>query len=184
LTDQDRDNIRAFQLKMMSTMPHLAFAQMRHAFRHKLEISSHWVMIHRVAILSNVEPVWIPCCPNSCMAYTGDHADLEACRFCNESKYAADGRPRRLFCYLPIIRRLQGFFMNHKKVEQLLYRHNYQRNPGAISDVFDGQHYRDLRKKKVVVNGEELPHCYFSGKYDISLSACTDSYLLFERRRK
>ncbi|KAJ7478792.1 hypothetical protein B0H11DRAFT_2233938 [Mycena galericulata] len=31
-------------------MPLLAFAQMRYAFRHKLEISSHWVMIHRVAI--------------------------------------------------------------------------------------------------------------------------------------
>ncbi|KAJ7457316.1 hypothetical protein FB451DRAFT_1274566, partial [Mycena latifolia] len=47
---------------------------------------------------------------------------------------------------------------------------------------FDGEHYRDLCKK-VVVDGNELSHCYFSGKFDIALSICTDSYLLFERRR-
>jgi hypothetical protein len=93
-------------------------------------------------------------------------------------------RPRRLFCYLPIIPRLQGFFQNPSKVEQLLYRHRYQHVPGTIADAFDGQNYRNLRKKKVVVDGEELPHCYFSGKNDISLSICTDSYLLFDRRRK
>ncbi|KAF7345179.1 hypothetical protein MSAN_01894200 [Mycena sanguinolenta] len=56
LTEQDRDNISAFQLKMISNMPRVAFEQMRHAFRHKLDISSHWVMIHRVAILSRIEP--------------------------------------------------------------------------------------------------------------------------------
>ncbi|KAJ7827294.1 hypothetical protein B0H13DRAFT_2373944 [Mycena leptocephala] len=34
LTEEDRDNICAFQLKMLSNMPHIAFGQMRHAFRH------------------------------------------------------------------------------------------------------------------------------------------------------
>ncbi|KAJ7609097.1 hypothetical protein FB45DRAFT_1067121 [Roridomyces roridus] len=46
LTERDCDNLRAFQLKMICSMPML-----------KLEISSHWVMIHRVATLSGVEPV-------------------------------------------------------------------------------------------------------------------------------
>ncbi|KAJ7466343.1 hypothetical protein FB451DRAFT_1093297, partial [Mycena latifolia] len=184
LTEQDRDNIRAFRLKMLCTMPHLAFAQMRYAFRNKLEISSHYIMIHRVAILSGIEPVWYHCCINSCMAYTGNYSDSTSCKFCPETRYAADGRPRRLFCYLAIIPRLQGYFMNPKKVEQLLYRHNYKHIPGTISDVFDGEHYRNLCKKKVVVDGNELSHCYFSGKFNIALSICTDSYLLFERRRK
>lgn len=167
-------------------MPHLAFAQMRYAFRNKLEISSHWVMIHRVAILSGIEPHWYHCCVNSCMAYTGEHADLNECCFkeCKEPRYASDGRPRRLFCYLPLIPRLQGYFMSPKKVEQLLYRHNYKPTPETIADIFDGQHYKDLRNKNVVVDGQELPHHYFSSKYDIALSVCTDSYLLFERRRK
>ncbi|KAF7335395.1 hypothetical protein MVEN_02192100 [Mycena venus] len=184
LSEQDRDNFRAFQLKMISNMPHLAFAQMRYSFRHKLQISSHYVMIHRIAVLSGVMPQWYHCCSNSCMAYTGVYSELTQCRHCGESRFASDGRPRRLFCYLPLIPRLQGYFMSPQKVQQLLYRHNYKHKSGTIADVFDGEHYRNLCKKKVVVDGKELPHNYFSGKNDIALSICTDSYLLFDRRRK
>ncbi|KAJ6545534.1 hypothetical protein B0H19DRAFT_1266953 [Mycena capillaripes] len=115
------------------------------------------------------------------MAFTGVHANLKF-KDCKEPRFAADGRPRRLFCYLPIIPRLQGFFQNPKKVEQLLYRHKHI--PGTICDVFDSDNYRNLRKTKVVVDDQGLSHCYFSSKYDIALSICTDSYLLFERRRK
>ncbi|KAF7334036.1 hypothetical protein MVEN_02309100 [Mycena venus] len=184
LTEQDRDNIAAFQLKMISNMPRVAFSQMRHAFRRKLAISSHWVMIHRIAILSGIEPQWFHCCPGSCMAYTGKHAPLQQCRFCEEPRLNSSGKPRRLFCYLPLIPRLQGFFMSPKKVEQLLYRHNYKPIPGTISDVFDGEGYKQLRTRNVMVDGKELSHRYFSGKYDIALGICTDSYLLFDRRRK
>ncbi|KAJ7182319.1 hypothetical protein C8R43DRAFT_1115958 [Mycena crocata] len=91
LSEKDRDNIRAFRVKMICTMPHLAFTQMRYAFRHKLEISSHWVMIHRVAILSGIEPQWFHCCVNSCMAYTGDDTDLTHCKICEEARFASDG---------------------------------------------------------------------------------------------
>ncbi|KAJ7733130.1 hypothetical protein B0H16DRAFT_1732424 [Mycena metata] len=184
LTEQDRDNIRAFRLKMLSNMPRVAFAQMRHAFRHKLEISSHWVMIHRIAILSCIEPMWFHCCPDSCMAYTGAYKDLTKCEYCNEPRFNALGNPRRLFCYLPIIPRLQGFFMNPEKVKQLLYRHKYNHIPGTISDVFDCEHYRTLCTQRVVVDGHKLSHNYFSNPYDIALGFCTDSYLLFDRRRK
>ncbi|KAJ7688114.1 hypothetical protein B0H17DRAFT_1135769 [Mycena rosella] len=135
LTEKDRDNIRAFRLKILSNMPR-------------------------------------------------EHSELDACRFCHESRLNAASKPRRLFCYIPIIPRLQGLFMDPKKVEQLLYRHNYKHVPGTVADVFDGIHYQTLRTRKVGVNGEELSHCYFSGKYDIALGVCTDSYLIFERRRK
>ncbi|KAJ7624105.1 hypothetical protein DFH06DRAFT_1481700 [Mycena polygramma] len=76
------------------------------------------------------------------------------------------------------------FFQNPKKVEQLLYRHNYTPLPDSICDVFDGENYKSLCRKKVVVDGQELSHRYFSHNNDIALSICTHSYLLFERRRK
>lgn len=38
------------------------FKQMRYAFDHKLDLSSEWAILHRVAILSRVEPVWYHCC--------------------------------------------------------------------------------------------------------------------------
>ena len=102
---------------MLSNMPRVAIQQMCYAFRKKLNISSsHWVMIHRIAILSSVEPTWFHCCPNSCMAYTGEYSDLQCCQFCKEPRLNSAKKPRRLFCYLPLIPRLQGFFMNPKKL--------------------------------------------------------------------
>lgn len=74
--------------------------------------------------------------------------------------------------------------MSPTKVQQLLYRHNYRPILETMSDVFDGEHYRNLCARKVVVDGKELSHRYFSGENDIALSVCTDSYLIFERRRK
>ncbi|KAJ7231818.1 hypothetical protein C8J57DRAFT_1091622, partial [Mycena rebaudengoi] len=179
LTEEDRDSIRAFKLKMISNMQREVFEQLRHSFGHKLEISSEWVMIHRIAILSRVEPRWYHCCVNSCMAYTGDDSDSVSCRFCAEPRYTSGGKPRRLFCYLPLIPRLQGYFQNPKMVEKLLYRHNYRHQRDTIADVFDGIHYRTLQQKNVVVDGQELAHTYFSGRYDIALGICTDSFLLF-----
>ncbi|KAJ7069063.1 hypothetical protein B0H15DRAFT_783198, partial [Mycena belliarum] len=186
LTDQDRDNIRAFKLVLVSKMPRVAFNHMRYAFNHKLEISSHWAMIHRIAILSHIEPVWYDCCPQSCIAYTAHYANLTHCPIstCKTPRFTDSNKPRRLFCYLPIIPRLQGFFQNSAKIDALLYRHRYKHRAGEISDVFDGQHYRTLRTRKVTVDGKELPHCYFSGQHDVALGVCLDSYLLFDRRRK
>ncbi|KAJ7727430.1 hypothetical protein DFH07DRAFT_896229, partial [Mycena maculata] len=184
LTDADRDNVRAFKLQLASGMSRSAFAQMRYAFRHQLEISSHWAMIHRIAILARVQSDWYNCCPHSCLAYTGHYADLTHCCFCAEPRFTPTNKPRRLFCYLPVIPRLQAFFSNPKKIDSLLYRHNYKHRPDEISDVFDGLHYRNLCRTKVTVDGRELPHCYFSGKYDVSLGICLDSYLLFDRKRK
>ena len=184
LTENDRDNIRAFKLKMMSNMSRDVFEQLRYAFDHKLDLSSEWAMIHRMAILSAVEPVWYHCCVNSCLAYTGDDSEEESCRFCHEPRYTPNARkPRRLFPYLPIIPRLQGYFQNPKMVEKLLYRHRYVHEPNTIADVFDGIHYRTLRQQNVVVDGQELPHKYFSGQYDIALGVALDGFLLFKRNR-
>ncbi|KAJ6613932.1 hypothetical protein B0H10DRAFT_1763781, partial [Mycena sp. CBHHK59/15] len=149
LTEKDRDSIRAFKLVLLSKMPRIAFAHMHHAFRHKMDISSHWAIIHRIAILICVEPVWYHCCPNSCMAYMGPYSDLTHCR-CRECK-----EPR---------------FTHSDKLHKA----------GEISDVFDSDHYRTLRRTKVTVDGKKLPHCYFSGKHDIALGICLDSYLLFQ----
>jgi hypothetical protein len=77
-----------------------------------------------------------------------------------------------------------GFLLKSEKIEQLRYHPNYELIPGTISDVFDGEHYRELRTQKVVVDGKELPYCYFSGEYDIALGFCADSYLLLDRCRK
>jgi hypothetical protein len=185
LSEEDHDNIRAFKLRMISNMPRAAFNQMRYAFQHKLNIHSLYVITHRLAILSGVEPQWFDCCINSCIAYTGQYQDLDKCPDCSEGRLTlpAHGQPRRMFCYIPLIPRLQTYFANENTLMELQYRHKYKPSNNTISDVFDSEHYQNLCKTRVTVDGQELPHKYFSGKHDIAFSTCLDSYLLHKRRR-
>jgi hypothetical protein len=182
LTDKDRDNIRAFKLRMMSGMERQTFNQMRHLFRHKLEISSDWVILRRMGILSEIEPIWYDCCINSCIAFTGKYANYTNCPHCQEVR-TCNGKPRRAFGYLPIIPRLQGMFHNLKLVETMRYRANYQHDPNSISDIFDSLAYRSLCQTAVTVDGKKLRHHYFSNSEDLALSVCTDAFLLFKRHR-
>jgi len=183
LSEDEIDEIRAFKLRMLGKMPREFFDQMRYAFAHKMTISSLYVVTNKLALLSRVHPVWIDCCVNSCIAYTKEYQNANNCPECNQVRYRANGRPRRVFCYIPFIPRLQRFFQNRRIRQELLYRHEYQHEPGIIADVFDCEHYRNLCKTLVTVRGEQLPHCYFSGKHDIAFSTCLDSYLLYKRRR-
>ena len=184
LTEQDRDNICAFKLCIMSNMSHSVFNQMRHTLGHKLDISSEWVILHRMATLSGVEPKAYDCCINSCMAYTRTHAQKQLCDYCHENHFSLSGKPCWQFLYLPVGPRSTSFFQNKKMVEKLSYHCNYVSEPGTIEDVFDAEHYQTLLKSKVVIDGQEKHWRYFSGKNDIAFSLCTDGYQLLGKRRK
>ncbi|KAJ7048297.1 hypothetical protein C8F01DRAFT_1267845 [Mycena amicta] len=182
-TEKDRDNCRAFLLKVLSNMTRDTFNQMREAFSHKLEINSEWVIIHKMAMLSGVEPIWVDCCRDGCMAFTGEHENLSHCKYCGAVRCNEAGKPVRQFAYLPLIPRLKGFFMNKEKIKQLRYRINRDSSSTVVSDVFDAENYKNLCKQQVKVDKKTLPHEYFSGDDDIALGFCTDSYLLFNRQR-
>jgi hypothetical protein len=183
INDDDRDNIRAFKLKMFSNMPRRMFNQVRHTFRHKCAVNSEWVMIRRIAILSGIEPMKIDCCINTCIAYTGKYELREDCPFCHESRYTRDRKPRRTFLYIPLIPRLQSFYQNKSIIKLLSYRHCFEHQPDRIRDVFDSQHYRQLLRRKVKVDGVERPYTFFSDRRDIAFALSLDGYLLFKRRR-
>ena len=148
-----------------------------------MDLSSEWIVIRQMALLSGIEPVWYDCCINSCVAYTQQYTDLRKCPLCDQDPFGSNGKARKVFGYLPLIPRLQGFFQNPKMVKKLSYRHRYVHTPGSISDVFDSQSYRQLLRKEVVVDGEVLPHHFFLGKYDISISICLDAFLLFQQKQ-
>ncbi|KAH7911338.1 Transposase family tnp2-domain-containing protein, partial [Hygrophoropsis aurantiaca] len=183
LSEIDRDNIRAFKFWTMSNISRLAFNQMRFMLRGKLSIDSEYVILHRLAILSGVKPVSYDCCIKSCIAYTSKYQHHQYCPFCDEPRLNRNGGTRRRFYYLPIIPRLQGFFQSPTMIENLSYRADYEPSPDKIRDIFDSNHYHRLLRHRVVVDDEKLSHRYFSDKRDIALSLCTDSYLLYKRRR-
>jgi hypothetical protein len=165
-------------------MPYRAFDQMRYAFRHQMQISSLYVITQKLAILSGIKPVYYDCCPKSCIAYTGKYKDGAQCPFCNELRYTQHHQPRRMFCYIPLIPRLQKYFSNPNTAKLLSYRHSHKSDSNSISDVFDGEHYKNLKNTVTTVDGIRLPHYYFSSEDDIAFSVCLDSYLLYKRRRR
>ncbi|KAH9911719.1 uncharacterized protein B0H18DRAFT_891936, partial [Fomitopsis serialis] len=179
LTEKDCDNIRAFKLRFILDVPRRAFNHMRESFSHKMDIDSEWVILHHMARLTGVQPVWYDCCINSCIAYLGKYLDDTKCSFCEHLRKQPTGRAFRQFCYLPIIPRLQGFFRSERKIKEMNYRAKFEKSEDMINDVFDCEHYERLCKTKVVIDGIEKSHKYFSDPRDIALSICTDGFLLF-----
>ncbi|KAF9228534.1 hypothetical protein BS17DRAFT_691103, partial [Gyrodon lividus] len=180
ITDEDRDNIRAYQLKIMCNMPQQVFNHMRHTFQHKMDLDSEWVILHHLALLARVDPKIYHCCVNSCITYTLKYVHHESCPFCKEPRYAKGGHPHRIFYYIPLIPQLQAFFQNIEMIKQLSYRFFFRHQEGLIRDVFDSKWYHTLLEQKVVVDGVEHDHKYFSGKHDLAFSLATDGFLLFD----
>ena len=183
VTDIDRDNIRAFKLKMFGNVTRCTFNQMRHAFRHKLEIRSENIMIHRIVLLAGVQPVKYDCCINFCVAYTGKYELYENCPFCHQPRFTRDRKVRRSYNYIPLIPRLQAFYQSQGMIRKLSYQRHYQHDPGRICDVFDCSHYRNLLRRKVTIDGIERPYTYFCDGRDIAFGLSVDGYLLYKRRR-
>ncbi|KAJ7312265.1 hypothetical protein DFH08DRAFT_717817, partial [Mycena albidolilacea] len=162
LTEKDRDNIAAFKLLMLSKMSRVAFNHMRNTFSHKMDTSLEWVILHCIALLTRIEPLWFHCCPN--IADTSQHSNLSHCPYPDCWEHTIHQLAPLVNCNLPLIPHLQGLFSNPKTVEELLYWHNYRSRHDKVSDVFDGIHYQNLRKTKVTFHGRELAHCYSCGQ--------------------
>ncbi|EIN12015.1 hypothetical protein PUNSTDRAFT_63385 [Punctularia strigosozonata HHB-11173 SS5] len=154
-------------------------------FRTRIHINSEWVLLRRIALLSGVVPVWYDCCVNSCICYLGQYKDADTCPYCGELRYLEGRRnrkARRYFCYVPFIPRLQSYFRSEDMITLLRYRSEHAGSEDVISDVFDCQHYNNLRKAPVVIDDEEQSFCYFSGDTDLAFASCSDSYLIFRRK--
>jgi hypothetical protein len=100
---------------------------------------------------TNLTPLLLDCCVNSCMAYTGENAELSSCTLqsCNEPRRLPSGEPRRQFIYFPLSQRLALQYQEAKRARIMkTYRHDLtgsQPNSNAryLRDVFDGSLYRD-----------------------------------------
>ncbi|KIK50986.1 hypothetical protein GYMLUDRAFT_181948, partial [Collybiopsis luxurians FD-317 M1] len=183
LNKSDIDSIKAFHLTIGNHLTRKAFEQMRYLFRSDLNIESEWKTIHRMHNLSQIEPLWLDMCVKSCIAYTGQYADLDSCPECGELRRDDQGASRRRFCYISLIPRFKGFFLNKSLIELMRYRSNYSYSPDALSDVFDSDGYKALLHQNVKVDGQTLPHRYFDGKDDIALAFWHDSHQVFHRKQ-
>ena len=183
MSDNDRDNIRAFNLRLTSNLARSAFNQLQHSFSHKLDLDSLYMSNRRLAILAGVTPLLINMCISSCIAYMRQYKNLTHCPYCKEPR-KANSKPWHQFLYLPLIPRLQGFFRNPETVQLLAYHHTYKPSEDEIDDVFDGDLYRELCNTYVVVDGVQRSYKFFSGKHGIALGVGMDGYLIFGKRAR
>ena len=49
-------------------------------------------------------------CPNDCIVFRGEYAELEACPICHSSRFLMDNTPAKRFTYLSISLRLERLF--------------------------------------------------------------------------
>ncbi len=184
LTEDDMKILRPFALKVDEHMSGQTFEKLAFAFPDS-RLSTWKTIQSRVARLSGFEPQLYDCCIDSCCAFTGPHAAKAECPYCHAPRYNAQGKPQKVFVYLPVTPRLKVFLANEKTARAMLYRaKEHVHKPGTITDVMDSRSYRNLLNKKVVVDGQELEHKYFEDDRDVALGLSTDGFAPFKRRTK
>jgi hypothetical protein len=180
----DMEALRIFSWQVQNNLTQVALSQLPFVFPDR-PIPTWKVIMTRALHLAGLEPVFIDCCINSCMAFTGNHTKLKNCIWpkCKQPRYDTSGKPRKRFCYIPLIPRLKMFMASERFSKLMQYRaHGHHHEEGTVKDVFDGQHYRKLLSKRVTVDGKTCGHRFFSDGRDIALGLSTDGFAPFKRR--
>ncbi|KAL1701989.1 hypothetical protein EV121DRAFT_210964, partial [Schizophyllum commune] len=192
LSDEEIDYLTFFALKNDgSGITDETYRKLRYlpaVKRAGMHIPSYKMAKRLTEKLSGVEATEYDCCINSCLCYTGPHANETVCPYCKESRRDDTGKPRRRFRYIPIIPRLRSFYQNSDMATKMLYRHksrnDAQHDPETMYDMMDGTHYDRLTRTKVVVNEKEYAHRFFDDHHNIALGLSTDGFAPFRRRSK
>ena len=120
LTEEDRRLLQAFAYQIKHGLTEEAFKDIPEAFGAD-EFPSLQKIRSRMAFLSGIKAERYDCCINSCMAYTGSLADLDACPHCKEPRYNQYASPRQQFTYLPAISCLIALHANAQTAEAMRY---------------------------------------------------------------
>lgn len=177
LTDTDMDNISGFALRMEgSGLSRSTYRNLCRFFRHKLNLDTEYLMYRRMEVLSGIKPILFDMCRDSCCLFAGPLAALSECPNCGAHRFLDNGKPVAQFSYLPLTPRIQAWFQSQPMIERLLYRSNHVHTPGQITDIFDGSNYQEMLHSDILLDGEILPHKFFSDHRDIALGVSTDGF--------
>ena len=90
--------------------------------------------VRKLAIeLTGLSTQLVDMCPKSCMAFTGEFKDLQACIHirdkrrgpCGQPRYDKKGFPRAQMLYTPIAPVIQSFYSNKDMAKAMRYRHEH-----------------------------------------------------------
>jgi hypothetical protein len=177
--------LRIFSLQVQEHLTRSTLEKLPYVFPDR-SIPSWKVILTRVYFLAGIKCKFVDCCVNSCMAFTGPRASLARCLHCKkrEPRYNAAGKPRKRWCYIPLIPRLKTFLSSSAMADQMLHRDRHVHEPDRMKDVYDSAHFRSLLRQLVVSRGKRYKHRYFSDRRDVALGLSSDGFAPFKRRTK
>jgi hypothetical protein len=181
LTDEDISSIKMMAIRLFGHISQRNYERIRFSFRENIRLLTLQRLHTRVAALSGVKAIPVPCCVNICHAFTRQYADERECSKCGQPRFDYKGRPRQTFEYLPFTARLQSLFNNLDLIRLMTYRKEYVQRPGAMGDIFDSKSYKDLCARPLVVNGKPTGDDFFAGDYDIATSLLADGVQIFQQ---
>ncbi|KAK0558479.1 hypothetical protein OC844_005125 [Tilletia horrida] len=122
-------------------------------------------------------------CPNSCMAFTGQHSDLLRCKArrngkrCREARFDSQGKPRKRFTTFSILSRIRARFAAGRAYTYLhdrgqLAAEMWGTDGQEFGDWADGAAYKDLRERGF----------FDDSRYDAFLLS-TDGAQMVEKRK-
>ena len=123
-----------------------------------------------------VEPVVYHVCPNDCVLFRKEHADLLQCPVCDAKRYKPDTEiPCRRFTYLPLGPRLTRLY-GTDNIAHILQSHGSTSHDGnsVMTDIHHSSLWNHAYQKEGVFNGD------FRG---ISVSFCTDGVNPFSHHK-
>jgi hypothetical protein len=183
LCDADMTQLRAFAFRVQEHVTEQAFTKISFILP-LAELPSWKTILSRVVFLSGIKPVLYDRCPKSCICYTHEYAELDACPFCKEARRDSKGLARAHFTYLPLIPRLKAMLANRDHANLMDYRANLKHEPDKTADIFDGKAYRTLLDEYVTIEGKRMKHKHFNGRRDVAMGLSTDGFALFKKRKK
>ncbi|KAE8218876.1 hypothetical protein CF319_g7325 [Tilletia indica] len=125
LTDSEIDTLEHYHCWMLTSGTTEAFEL--HAMSHRrkgTDIPSLHVTQKLTAIQTDgLDFEVYDMCPGSCVAFLGQHAELDRCPECNRRRYDASGtRSVKKFRYIPFLPRIQAMYGHPDIAQQLRYR--------------------------------------------------------------
>ncbi|KAF5347383.1 hypothetical protein D9758_011249 [Tetrapyrgos nigripes] len=124
------------------------------------DLLSHFLVKKKIAEISGVVAVKEDMCIDSCMAFTGPHADLDACQHCSkprwDPKQLEKGKKvaQQQFPTFPLGPQLQAMWRSKENAQAMRYRHEKvelimreDEQDMVYNDIFSGSEYWELHAK-------------------------------------
>ncbi|KAJ2911365.1 hypothetical protein MD484_g9049, partial [Candolleomyces efflorescens] len=142
----------------------------------------------KVQEFSRVTPIVSDMCVNSCVAYTSQFQDLNACPECGEARFTTNSKgkliPRRMFHTLPLGPTIQALWRNPTSAKNMAYRqHKTVENLNKFVSP-DGKIH--VTETDDIMSGEDYLRCVLSGTIgleDTVLMISMDGAQLYRQRQ-